>query len=271
MQLTQNIYVETGLAGSNVGYIVTDTGVVMVDTPYRPTDAVAVRRDIEAKGKLRYLINTEPHDDHYAGCYFFDVPAIAQEQTREVMLTADIPQIKNTVAVIDPEGYSLMDDYCLNLPSITFSERMTLYMGHHTLHLIHLPGHTVSQTSVFIPEEKVVFTGDNVTYQIKGFLHEADPFAWLESLKVIGELDADYIVPGHGEVCDKSYLKEEADYIQGAIDAVRQAIAKGMSREEAVDTVDFPSPYPLDEGSEAVADGLMKRGIGNLYDRIAGK
>lgn len=268
MQLTEHVYVETGLAGSNVGYIVTDMGVVMVDTPYRPTDAVAVRRDIEEKGELRYLINTEPHDDHYAGCYFYDVPAIAQEQTREVMLSADIPKIKNTVAVIDPEGYSLMDDYCLNLPSITFSERLALYLGHHCIQLIHLPGHTVSQTAVFIPEEKVVFTGDNVTYQIKGFLHDADPFAWLKSLKRIAELDVKHIVPGHGEVCDKSYLKEQEDYIQGAIDAVKAAIGKGMSREEAMGRVDFPSPYPLDEGTEEIAEGLLRTAVGNLYDRL---
>jgi cyclase len=204
MQLTSNVYVETRFHGANVGYITTNEGVVMVETPYRPTDAVAWRKEIGGKGPLRYLIQTEPHDDHFTGGFFFNAPVVAHEKAREAMLAADINRIKETIAVIDPAGLALIDKYRVNVPAITFSERLTLHLGRHSFHLMHLPGHTAGQIAVFIPEERVVFTGDNVTYRVQGFLHEADPFAWLESLKRIGELDVDYLVPGHGEVCDKS-------------------------------------------------------------------
>jgi cyclase len=134
---------------------------------------------------------------------------------------------------------------------------------------MHLPGHTASQIAVFVPEERVVFTGDNVTCRVQGFLHEAAPFSWLESLKRIGELEVDYIVPGHGEVCDKSYLKEEADYIQGCVDAVRKVIDRGWTRDEAVAGVSLPSKYPLEEGSESVAPMFLKMSVANLYDRLS--
>lgn len=269
MQLTSNVFVETRFHGANVGYITTDEGVVMVDSPYRPTDAVAWRKEIESKGPVKYLINMEPHDDHFTGSFFFDAPAVAHDKTREAMLSADINRIKETVAALDPAGLALIKKYRVHVPSITFSERLTLYLGRHSFHLIHLPGHTAGQIAVFIPEERVVFTGDNVTCRIQGFLHEADPFSWLESLQRIGELDVDYLVPGHGEVCDKSYLEEEADYIQGCVDAVRKAIGRGWTRDEAVDRVSLPSRYSLDEGSESIAPWLLRMSVSNLYDRLS--
>ena len=48
--------------------------------------------------------------------------------------------------------------------------------------LFHMPGHTVSQTAVYIPDEKVLFSGDNVVYKVKAWLHDAVPERWLESL-----------------------------------------------------------------------------------------
>ena len=268
MQLTPNVFVETRFHGANVGYITTDDGVVMVETPFRPTDAVTWRKEIEGKGPLRYLINTEPHDDHFVGGFFFATTAVAHEKAREAMLAADINRIKQTIAIIDPAGLSLIDNYRVNVPAITFSERLTLYLGRHSFHLMHLPGHTAGQIAVFLPEERVVFTGDNVTYRVQGFLHEADPFAWLESLKRIDELDVDYLVPGHGEVCNKNYIKEQADYIQGCVDAVRKAIDRGWTRDEAIARVALPSPYPLDEDSKSVAVQLLKVSVSNLYYRL---
>ena len=75
----------------------------------------------------------------------------------------------------------------------------------------------------------MVFTGDTVTHKLRSILLDADAVSWLESLDRIGELEVDYIVPGHGEVCDKSYLKEESKYIQDCIDAVKQAIKNGWT------------------------------------------
>ena len=185
------------------------------------------------------------------------------------MLAADIKRIRETVAAIDPAGLRLIDKYRVNVPAITFSERLTLYLGRHSFHLIHLPGHTAGQIAVFVPEERVVFTGDNVTYRIQGFLHEADPFAWLKSLQRIGELEVDYIVPGHGEVCDKAYLEEQADYIQGCVDTIRKAIDRGWTKDEAIARVSLPCRYPLDEGTGSIAPLLLRMSVANLYDRLS--
>ena len=271
MQLTDNVYVETGFEGANVGCVTTDEGLVLTDTPAKPTNAIAWLREIEAKGAVKYLVNMEPHDDHYAGGFFFNVPAIAHKTTREIMLSADVNQIKEVLIAIDPDGASLLGDYRLNVPVITFSERLTMYLGKHTLHFIFLPGHTAGQIALYIPEEKVVFTGDNVTYKIRGFLHDADPFAWLESLKRIGELEVDYIIPGHGGVCDKSYLKEQEKYVRDCTDAVKNSIDRGWTKDEAVARVEWPSYFPIDDGTDEIAPRLFQMSVARLYDVLSVK
>ena len=83
---------------------------------------------------------------------------------------------------------------------------MSLHLGQHTFNLINLPGHTASETAVYIPEEKVVFTGDNLNLGIPIFIKSL-PDAWLDSLTAIKQLDVEKIVPGHGQVSDKSSIE----------------------------------------------------------------
>ncbi len=271
MQLTTHVYVETKFSGANVGLVTTGEGLVMIDTPHKPTDAIMWRKEIESKGQVRYLINTESHDDHCTGNFFFNVPVITQEKTREAILATDKSQFIKIIAEIDPDGLSLVDKYRVNVPSITFSERLTLHMGKPILHLIHLPGHTAGQTAVFIPEEKVVFTGDNVVFRTQGFLHTADPFSWLESLKRIGELEVEHIIPGHGDVCDKSYLGEQADYIQECVDTIKKAINRGWTKEETVARISLPRRYPFGPDLEIAGPVMLRMSVSNLYDILSRK
>src|SRR6266542_3794215 len=76
-QLTANVFVETGLKGANHGLVTTSDGVVLIDTPHKPSDALRLRGDIEGRARLRYIINTEPHGDHWSGNAFFNVPVVA--------------------------------------------------------------------------------------------------------------------------------------------------------------------------------------------------
>lgn len=269
MQLTKRIYVETRRIGAVVGYIVTDDGVVMIDSPQVPTDAVAWRKEIESKGTIRYLINTEPHADHFTGNFFFHVPVIAHEKTRQVILAKDMSPVLKSTAEMDKNGASLLQNYRVNAPSITFTERLNLYLGKLSFILIFLQGHSPGEISVFIPEERVVFTGDNVFGKVQTLLHDADPFAWLESLEKISELDVDYIVPGHGEVCDKSFLKEQADYVRECINTIKSALAKGYTRDETVDRVSLPRRYPFGIGHDRIGPEKLKVSVANMYDLIS--
>ena len=166
-KITDNVYVETGFKGCNTGFVVTSEGVVMIDTPQMFADAIRWRDEIAKHGTVRYLINTEPHGDHFTGNHFFGGIVVAHEGTREAILAASVQQLKEQLEQTDPQSLPLMEGFSYRPPTITFSQRLTLYSGDHTFHLINLPGHTAFQAVVHIPEERVAFTSDNVFYKVQ--------------------------------------------------------------------------------------------------------
>ncbi len=265
-KITDSIYVETGFRGCNCGFVVTKEGVVMIDTPQIPTDAIKWRNEIAKHGPVCYLINTEPHPDHITGNYFFEGTVIAHEGTREAILTTSLEQMKEHFKQIAPDTLPLLEGFSFRPPTITLSQRLTLYLGDHTFQLINLPGHTAYQIAVYIPEERVLFTTDNIFHKVQAFLHEALPYEWLDSLQRIQELEADVLVPGHGSICDRSYIPEMSAFIQAWIDAVTIAIDKGMSLVEAQDKVSLLDRYPMEAGAEPMAQQLQRMNVARLYE-----
>jgi len=224
---------------------------------------------MQNKGEVRYLINTEPHRDHVMGNFFFPGTVVSHQGTREALSSVSIDSIRDLIIKIDPEGWPLTEGYFLKKPSITFTTELFLYSGKHTFHLIHLPGHCASQIAVYIPEERVVFTGDNVFCNLQTYLNRSYPDEWLQSLTRIGALDVDVIVPGHGEVCDKRYLEEQASYIKEWMAAVAEAIRQGFSKEEAQNRISFFNRYPLGRGkSVAEAHEVQRMNVARLYDLL---
>ena len=207
-KITKNVYAETKFEGSNNSFVVTRDGVVMIDTPQVPTNAVKWREIMERFGKIRYIINNEPHVDHVTGNYFFNGTVIAHEGTRQSILKMSPEEIKERYKQSSPADYALLKDFYYRLPTITLIGDITVYLGDHTFKIMHLPGHTAYQLAVYVPEEKVIFTADNITYKVPVYLQHAEPFAWIESLKKLAQLDAEVIVPGHGEICTPAYIPE---------------------------------------------------------------
>ena len=201
-RVTENVYVGSNIC--NHSFVKTRDGLVMIDAPAAPSAAVAWRNEVAAYGPVRYLINTEPHVDHFGGDYFFDAPVVAQDGARRAMETASPEYFMQMLSWAAP-GEALPDGFSFRLPAITFSQALTLYVGGHTFRLLHMPGHTPFQSPVYVPEERVLFAGDNVVNGMPLF-HESVPEAWLHSLDALMELDIDVVVPGHGDVGDKSLV-----------------------------------------------------------------
>src|SRR5271157_1869844 len=142
-QITKNVFLENGFRGSNPGFVVTAEGIVMIDTPVELENARKWSEEIARRGKLRYLINTEHHFDHWLYNFYFDGPVIAHESAREVMSKMDVGYIRKRTKVQYQQPLPINDDHPLRLPGITYSEHMTLHLGRHTFQLLHMPGHTI--------------------------------------------------------------------------------------------------------------------------------
>ena len=84
-QLSKSVYAEFYFCGCNPGFVVTRDGVILVDTPQQPIDALRWRETItEQHGPIRYLVNTEAHWDHIHGnAYFPGVEVIGQKGVGE--------------------------------------------------------------------------------------------------------------------------------------------------------------------------------------------
>ena len=156
-QLTRNVFVETRIRGCNHGFVTTSDGIVMIDSPHKPSDALKLKAEIEKRGQpLRYIINTEPHGDHWTGNAFFDVSVIAHEGVRRRILETNLEEHVARVATFSPEEPGLLAGYRPNAPVITFKNGMTLHVGNHTFQMIHMPGHTAYQAAICVKEEGVV-------------------------------------------------------------------------------------------------------------------
>jgi cyclase len=257
--------VETGYRGCNPGFVTTSEGVVMIDTPQLFGDAMTYRDIVKRHGRIVYLINTEPHGDHYIGNYFFDAIGIAHEGARSAILQVQAEALKERIKMMDPNAGPYLTDYEIKAPTVPFKTAMTIHLGRHTFELFHLPGHTASETAVFVPEERVVFTGDNIFFEVQTFLQEAWPNEWLESLEFLKTLPVDYFIPGHGEVCTVDYIDKQAAFIKEWIAAVKGAVKQGWSLEEAQKRISFLDRFPMGQGLEAFGPELQKINVARLY------
>jgi cyclase len=265
-KVTKNVYVETGFRGCNTSFVVTTEGVVIIDTPMVPREAQKWRQEAARFGPILYVLNTEPHTDHAAGDHWFGVKVIAHEGTREALLQAKITDLTDGLKALAPDGLPLDPDFRYRIPEITFSEKLTLYLGKHTIHLINMPGHTASETAVYIPEEKVVFTGDNLNLRIPIFVKSL-PYEWLESLKRLERLEVDKVVPGHGEVSSKACIAPMSEAVQYWIHSVRSAIDQGWSLEETVEKVTMVERYPMAQNPPM--RNMTRNSIADLYRSLS--
>lgn len=239
----KHTYTEIYFPGCNPSFVETSDGYVMINSPQQPIDAVRWREQMEEKAPIRYLVNTEPHGDHISGnAYFPKVTVVGQVKLQEcfdryLTQSGSIEDKRERLKQTDPDSVWLLGhpDYPIsNPPKLTFTDKLTLEVGDHTFEILHHPGHTAPQTSIHVPEEGVVFTGDNVFHKCRTWLQECDPWEWLAALHSLDALDVEVIVPGHGEPCGKAYLKEQAQIVENWVGLVERFVDRGFSAEDAL-------------------------------------
>lgn len=118
-------------------------------------------------------------------------------------------------------------------PTMTYHQRMTLYRGSREIQLFDFGrGNTRGDGVVFLPNERVVFTGDllvaPIPFSFGSYLSD-----WIKALHAVRALKAKYIIPGHGAVMtDYAYLDLVTRFLTSVVGQTRQAAAAGLTLEK---------------------------------------
>ena len=275
-QVTPNIYTETQIRGCNPSIVFTSEGAVFIDTAQWLTTLLEMIEFAERKGPIKYLINTEPHIDHIFGNHWFagKCPVIAHEKLADefFLVPGEMDGYDYSVDVLqrqDQEGLKRMpsrDDYIVNTPQITFSDRMDLVVGEQQFHLYHTPGHADSQIAVHIPKERTVIVGDTIFAGCQTWLHSANIDELIASLKFLYTLDVDWVIPGHGPVVTKDYILEQLSFVFEWLNAVGLGIAKGWSLDQCISEISFSDRYNVDIGQDEMMEYIQRTNVIKCYN-----
>lgn len=213
------------------GFIVTDDGVVVIDTGGSLANARAIHAAIRkvTPRTVTYAINTGGQDHRWFGNDYFrkqDAKIVAAESTVTDMRNRGVEQIER----IKPLLAGKFDGTRLAYPDTVFTRRMTLPVKGIRIELMHTGGaHTAGDLLVWLPAHSVVFAGDTVfADRLPGVL-PGSAERWIRSLEYLRDtLKPRIIVPGHGRVTDlDKSLRDSYDYLVFLRDSVTQRFAAG--------------------------------------------
>src|SRR6516225_2009616 len=177
---------------SNTGIILTQDGVVLIDSGHDPTDSRAVMDAVKKLTSMpvRFLIDTEPHPDHTTGHFVFSPPAtiIATAGAGESMRNRERqePDRIAKLAAKSPEMKAALEGYRFIPPQVEYSDKMTLYVGERTFELKYLKGvHSEADTAIWLPKEHMLFSASAfVSEQINIFR----PFVNISDILAAGRM-----------------------------------------------------------------------------------
>jgi glyoxylase-like metal-dependent hydrolase (beta-lactamase superfamily II) len=243
-QVTSNVYYVEG-GGGNCGVVVGDNGIIVVDAKTTPDGG---KQLVDAVGKISpkpitTVILTHSDGDHVGGLTAFPkgVTIIAQENEKKEMDAA--------VAQGGPRAPS--PDY---LPTKLVKEKEDLTIGGVKFQLLHwAPAHTSGDLIVFLPAQKIVFTGDIITTnRAQPLIHaekNGSSEGWIATVKGMVALNADKYVSGHGDVVSKDVVQQKLDKAIAERDKIKQLVAQGQTLEQVQAAVGDPAPSEAPSGN----------------------
>ncbi|HRI18233.1 MAG TPA: MBL fold metallo-hydrolase [Burkholderiaceae bacterium] len=202
-KLSDNAYAYTAEGDPNSGIIVGDDSVMVIDTQATPAMAADVIRRIRqvTDKPIDHVVLSHYHAVRVLGASAYGARhVIASQDTYDLIVERGeqdkaseigrFPRLFNAVETIPPG---------MTWPTITFSGRMTLWLGKLEVQLLQLGrGHTKGDTVAWLPQQKILFSGDLVEYDATPYAGDAYFEDWPATLDAIAALAPRALVPGRG-------------------------------------------------------------------------
>jgi cyclase len=275
-ELAPGVFINTFYRGCTPGFIYTDEGIVLVDTPLIPAQAMDWRGQIEEEypdTPFLCLINTDHHRGHALGNqYFLPVRVLAHERAYKEMsgYTENFKERVRNSFKREPEIQAQLGNIIIVPPDLTFTQRATLLYGGRRVELIYVGGHTPATCIVWLPLEKICFVGDIVWVDQHPYMAQGNTVEWLRALEYVRSLGADYLIPGHGPVVGPEATVRVGEYIEFMRNRVRDYYLAGKNKNETKSGLvgEMLEWFPVPPERKAKIESQIKSGLNRVFREI---
>ncbi len=227
-QLKPNVYWLEG-GGGNTGVIVGTNGVIIVDAKTTPAAGKMIIEEVAkiTPKPITHVIETHSDGDHVNGLASFPtgLTIIAQENNKKEQEAA----LKAGGRGAPPADH---------LPNrLVTKEKETMTIDGEKVELYHwAPAHTSGDLVIYLPAEKIVFTGDIVAANRPDPIIHAEKGGntegWIKTMQGIAKINAVDFVPGHGDVQTKAQIEDRLKTTAERRDKIIAMIKEGKSLDE---------------------------------------
>ncbi len=202
-KLSDNAYAYTAEGDPNTGIVIGDNAVLVADTqatPVMAADVIRRIRDVTDK-PIKYVVLTHYHAVRVLGASAYAAQEIIASQDTCDLIVERGEQDKKSEIERFPRLFQAVESVPpgLTWPTLTFKGEMTLWLGKLEVKLLQLGrGHTKGDTVVWLPQQKILFSGDLVEFDATPYAGDAYFEDWPRTLDAIAALKAEKLVPGRG-------------------------------------------------------------------------
>ncbi len=274
-KIAPNVYVSTDYPGVNVGFISLPRGVIAVDAPTLPQDALDWKRRIAeiAEGPILYVVLTDVHPDRMLSAGLLQAPIVACRAAYDQAISYTDGFWRG---VIDgwtrryPQTTADLSVTHVALPEIMLNDRLTLHKGGADVTIQHVAGNAPGSVWVHLREHNVLFTGDLLVAETHPFMSTApNTKTWLNTLKALRRksFSDTIIVPGRGPICDNSAAGPLGEYVALARRRAR-SLVKGTGIDRATAVTDLLPLFPVPEGEHNLVQRRIRAGLDRLCEEL---
>ena len=243
-EIGQDLWAFTAEGDPNTGVIIGDDAVMIVDAQATPRLANKVIDNIRSvtDKPIKYVTLTHYHAVRVLGASAYNASEIIMSEKARAMVTERGQEDWDSEFARFPrlfQGHESIPG--LTWPSMTFNDRMTVYLGKRRVDLMFMGrAHTAGDIVAFVPDANVMFTGDIVEYHSACYCGDGHFHDWPATLNKIRAWDLDAIAPGRGDALvgrDKvnEALDNTADFVRSTYRPVARVALGGGSLKEAWD------------------------------------
>ncbi len=240
-QLSKSCYAFTTEGDPNTGVIVGDDSVMVIDaqaTPLMAREVIRRVRGVTSK-PIQYVVLTHYHAVRVLGASAYKAGhIIASQATLELIRERGAQDMKSEIGRF-PRLFRVAQTIAgLTWPTLAFSGEMTLMMGSLEVRIVHAgAGHTAGDTIVWVPSQKVLFSGDLVEYEAGIYTGDAHLEDWPSTLQRLRDLKPKALVPGRGPAlttpaaCDRA-IGYTQDFVRGLYEVAKRGVKARKSLKE---------------------------------------